>query len=182
MIEITWAVVLVVVLLACWASTLVGLPGNWAMLIAAVAYYFLMYRHFPEATRVTFHWGVLAALAGLAVIGEVVEFAAGAVGATKAGGSKRSAALALVGSMIGAIVGAVVGVPIPVVGSIVAALLFGSLGAMGGAMLGEHWKGRTADEGFQVGQAAFWGRLWGTLGKLMCGAVMLAVTVVALVV
>ncbi|MBW3599965.1 MAG: DUF456 family protein, partial [Planctomycetes bacterium] len=80
------------------------------------------------------------------------------------------------------VLGAVVGVPIPVIGPIVGALLFASLGAMGGAMLGEHWKGRTMEEGLQVGQAAFWGRLFGTLGKMMCGAVMLVVVVVALVV
>ena len=176
--EIVWAIVLVLVLAVCWASSLVGLPGNWAMILAATVYWWFM----PADTRVAFHWGVLVAMVVLAAIGELVEFAAGALGATKAGGSRRGAALALVGSIVGGLLGAIVGVPIPVVGPIVAALLFASLGAMAGAMLGEHWKGRTMEEGFQVGQAAFWGRLFGTLGKMMFGAVMLVVVVVAVIV
>ena len=145
------------------------------MVVAALVYWYFM-----PAGRTHFHWGVLIGLAAVAVLGEVVEFAAGAVGATQAGGSKRSAALALVGSLVGGIVGMLVGTPVPIVGSIVAALLGALLGAMGGAMLGEQWKGRTSDEGLKVGQAAFWGRLWGTLGKVGCGAAMLVIAFVAL--
>jgi uncharacterized protein YqgC (DUF456 family) len=177
-VEILWAFVLAVVLVVCWAANLLGAPGNWAMVLAAAVYWWFM----PPEHRVHFHWGVLVAMAVLAALGEVVEFAAGAAGASKAGGSKRSAALALAGSLLGGIVGLFVGLPIPVVGQIAAALIFASLGAMGGAVLGEHWKGRTLEEGMKVGQAAFWGRLWGTLGKVACGAAMLAVALVALVV
>ena len=133
-------------------------------------------------TRVAFHWWVLIALLVLATLGEIIEFAAGAFGATSAGGSKRGAVLALLGSIGGGVLGVLVGVPIPVIGQIMAALLFACVGAMAGAMLGEHWKGRTLEEGVQVGQAAFFGRLFGTLGKLMCGAVMLVVVVVAVAV
>lgn len=178
MAEILWAVGLVVILFICWATNLIGLPGNWAMLVAATVYWYFM----PPEIRVHFHWGVLITIAVLALLGEIVEFAAGAAGASKAGGSKRGAALALVGSLVGGLVGVFVGLPIPVIGQLAAALTFASLGAMGGAMLGEHWKGRTPEEGLKVGQAAFWGRLFGTLGKFGCGAVMLVVVLVALVV
>jgi len=176
--EILWALVLIVVLFLCWAINLFGLPGNWAMIAAAAIYWYFM----PPDGRVSFHGGVLVAIIALALLGEIVEFVAGAAGATKAGGSKRGAALALVGSMVGGLMGVFVGAPIPMIGQIAAALLFASLGAMAGAMLGEYWKGRTAEEGLKVGQAAFWGRLLGTLGKLACGAVMLVVVIVALMV
>jgi uncharacterized protein YqgC (DUF456 family) len=177
-VDVLWAIVLALVLVVCWVATLIGAPGNWAMLVAAGIYWWFM----PVDERVSFHWGVLVAMAVLATLGEVVEFAAGAAGATQAGGSKRSAALALAGSLVGGIVGLFVGLPVPVIGQLAAALIFASLGAMGGAVLGEHWKGRTLEEGMKVGQAAFWGRLWGTLGKVACGAVMLAVAVVAMIV
>ncbi len=67
------------------------------------------------------------------------------------------------------------------IGSIVAAVLFAGLGAMVGALIGESWKGRGLGESWQVGKAAFWGRLLGTLAKVVVGSVMVVVAVVALV-
>ncbi len=154
----------------CWALTLFGLPGNWLMLALAALYDWLAPGAAPHLG-----WGFLIALAVLAVAGEVVEFVAGARGVSKAGGSKRGAALALVGSVAGACVGFFVGIPIPFIGSIVSALLFASLGAMAGAMIGEHWRGRPADHTWRIGKAAFWGRLFGTLGKALLGLVMIVV-------
>ena len=60
------------------------------------------------------------------------------------------------------------------------AVLFAGLGAFGGAVIGEQWKGRTFDESVKVGHAAFLGRLLGTVGKIMIGAVMIALIVAAL--
>ena len=51
-----------------------------------------------------------------------------------------------------------------------------------GALVGEQWKGRGMDESLQVGWAAFWGRLLGTIGKLLCGTLMIVVILAALVV
>ncbi len=102
----------------------------------------------------------------LAVLGEIIELAAGALGVARTGGSRRSAMLALAGSLVGSVLGVVVGVPIPVVGSVIAAVLFAGMGAMAGAILGELSVGRTPGDGWQVGKAAFWGRLAGTLGKM----------------
>jgi hypothetical protein len=36
------------------------------------------------------------------------------------------------------------------------------------------------DEGIEVGKAAFWGRMVGTLGKIFIGSIMVAVVLVAL--
>jgi uncharacterized protein YqgC (DUF456 family) len=76
---------------------------------------------------------------------------------------------------VGSILGLAVGTPVPVVGSFVMAVLGGAGGAFVGAYIGEYWKGRTEDERIAVGQGAFVGRLWGTVGKLAAGAIMLAI-------
>jgi uncharacterized protein YqgC (DUF456 family) len=90
--------------------------------------------------------------------------------------------LALAGSLIGGIAGIFVGLPIPVIGSLISAVLFAGVGALIGAMLGENWKGRGLNQSWQVGLAAFWGRLLGTLAKTLVASAMVGVAVAALVV
>ncbi len=172
------AILLAVVVAVGWLSQLVGLPGNWIIVAAAAGYAWLM----PSDGRLDLGWETVIALVALAVIGEIVEFVAGALGVTKAGGSRRGAVLALVGSVIGGIVGVFVGVPIPVIGSLAAALIFGGVGALVGAFVGESWKGRDFATSLTIGHAAFVGRILGTVGKLIVGSVMVVVTIVALVV
>jgi uncharacterized protein YqgC (DUF456 family) len=171
-------ILLAIVAAVGWLSQLVGLPGNWIIVVAAAAYAWWM----PSDGRLALHWETVIVLVVLALLGEILEFATSALGVTKAGGSRRGAVLALVGSLVGGIVGLFVGVPIPVIGSLAAALIFGGLGALVGAMVGESWKGRDFDTSLQIGQAAFIGRILGTLGKLIVGSVMVAVTLAALVV
>lgn len=172
------ALVLVVALLAGWVLTLLNLPGNWLVVGAAALYALVI----PPDSRFDLSWTIVALLLGLAVLGEIVESAAGAVGASRQGGSRRGMLLAIAGSIAGSLVGAMVGLPIPVVGSVVAAILFAAVGAMLGAVLGEIWKGRDSRTSWQVGQAAFWGRLFGTLGKIVISSAMVATTLVALLV
>jgi hypothetical protein len=174
---VTLAILLPLVLIAAWLLTLVGLPGNWIMVGVVVLYALLV----PDDRRVDVGWPVVAVLVGLAVVGEIVEFGAGAAGTSRAGGSKRGAAMALLGSIVGGVAGLFVGLPIPVVGSFVGALLFAGAGAFLGALIGEYWEGRTMEDSVPIGVGAFWGRLLGTLAKTMVGAVMIVVTVVALV-
>lgn len=176
--DLVWALLLIAVLVVAWLLTLLGMPGNWLMVIASAVYAYLM----PEISRADLGVGVVVGLLVLAVLGEVVEFAAGALGVAQAGGSRRGAALAILGSVLGGLVGILVGVPfpIPLVGSLVAAVLFAGIGAMTGALLGEQWKGRTIEESWKSGKAAFWGRLWGTLAKTLIATVMVVVAVIAL--
>ena len=114
----------------------------------------------------------------MAAVGEVLEFAAGAAGAAKQGASRRAVALSLVGALVGSIGGVMVGAPVPVLGSFVMALVGGAAGAFAGAYLGETWKGRAEHERIAAGQGAFVGKIWGTLGKLACGAVIVALVAV----
>jgi uncharacterized protein YqgC (DUF456 family) len=167
-----WALLLVAACAVGWLLSLVALPGNWVVLGLAAIFAWL----FPEnETGHGMTWLTVGALAVLAVIGEIVEFAAGAAGAAKQGASRRGVALSIIGAMGGSIAGLAIGTPIPILGSFVMALLGGAAGAFAGAYLGEAWKGRPEDERRAAGRGAFAGRIWGTVGKLAVGVIMLAI-------
>jgi uncharacterized protein YqgC (DUF456 family) len=173
-----WAALFVLSLAAGWLLTLFALPGNWVMVAAAAVYAFF----FPGEGRIAIGWGAVIILTVLALLGELLELLAGALGAARGGGSKRSAVLAMMGSIPGAMLGAVVGTPIPVIGPLVGVIVFAGLGALGGAMLGEWWKGRKLHESWQVGQSAFWGRILGSLAKVTIASMMFAIGTMAVLV
>lgn len=114
------------------------------------------------APEMMFSWWTLGTAAGLAVVGEMLEMFASAVGSSKAGGTRRGA----IGSVIGGILGAIIGsfaIPIPVLGTIVGA----ALGAGAGALLLERHGGqKTWGEASKVGAGAAAGRLAATIAKL----------------
>ena len=82
------AILLLLVAVFLWALNLIGLPGNWLVIVAAGLYAYFM----PADTRLDVGLWTLLGLVGIALLGEGVEFVAGAAGAKKAGGSRRSAA------------------------------------------------------------------------------------------
>lgn len=169
------AVLLVLLNAAAWITNLFALPGNWVMLLLTAIFAIF----YPEAEQHGVSWTAVGVLAGLATLGELIEFVAGAAGAAKEGGSRRGMVLAIAGTVLGSIVGAIVGVPVPVVGPIVAAVGGGALGAFLGAYLGESWKGRSSTERMAVSKAALIGRLLGTMAKLVVGAMMVVVSAFA---
>lgn len=135
----------------------------------------------PAGGTASISSALLIILAVLAVIAELFELAAGSMSVSKAGGNRRSALYAIMGSIGGAFVGLLIGVPIPVIGPIVGSLLFGSVGAMAGAVYSERSSGRSWKVSLHVGKSAFWGRAFGTIAKLAVGLIMLLVTVVGLI-
>ena len=157
-----------------WLLNLAALPGNWLIVVLAAAFSTCV--HHASGDGIT--WPVVGVLVVLAIVGEVIEFAAGTVGAARSGASRRAMMLSVVGSIIGSIVGAMVGIPIPVLGSAIAALLGGAIGAGVGAAMGEEWRGRDLDGSVQVGAAAFWGRILGTAGKIIVGAIMVVIATI----
>ncbi|MFO0012761.1 MAG: DUF456 family protein [Planctomycetota bacterium] len=169
-----WIVLLTLVNILAWLSNLVSLPGNWLILIVSGVYAWF----FPEQAGSGMGWIGLSILAGCAVLGEVIEFAAGAALAGKRGGSRRGMALAVVGTAVGSLAGAMVSLPIPILGPIVGALAGGAGGAFAGAWVGEVWKGKSVAEGAHIGTAAMIGRLLGTSGKLVVGAIMVVIATV----
>jgi uncharacterized protein YqgC (DUF456 family) len=147
------------------ALVLITLPGTWVLLALAAVL---------ELWRGDLiGWDTLGACAALALFGEIVEFAASALGAAKAGGSKRAA----VGSMLGALVGAILGAPLlfplgPIIG--------GAVGAGVGALIAERtvptrgWK-----HSAKVGTGAAIGRLIATACKSAIAAIVAIIVVVA---
>lgn len=162
------AVGLILLNLVFWASILFGLPGTWLMVLTAA----LVEWQLPDETL--FGWPLLLAAASLALLGEILEFVLGAAGARQAGGSRRGAALAIVGSIVGAIVGTPL-IPIPVVGTIVGACA----GAFAGALLGDIWAGQPLFKSVTSGQGAAIGRFWGTVSKFAIGGVIIVLLGVA---
>ena len=173
---VVFALILFLVLLGCWPLTLLGLPGNWLMVMVTTIYAYLV----PAQSPAALGWKTVVAILVLAALGEIVELVASAMGVSKTGGSRRGAVMALAGSIGGGIPGLFVGVPIPLIGSVVAALFFAGLGAMAGAILGEISAGQRLGTSWRIGKVAFWGRLAGTLGKMLLGAVMIVVVVAAM--
>src|SRR5437764_1100877 len=92
------------------AANLFTLPGNW-FIVALTLLFALLVKH-PTGTGI--HGWCIAAVAVLAILGEVIELAAGAAGAARSGGSRRGMILAVGGAMLGSIVGTFVGVFIPI--------------------------------------------------------------------
>lgn len=168
------AVVLVLLCVVAWAANLIALPGNWISVAMLALYAWLG----PDEGRLAIGGVAVGTALVLALAGELIEFAAAAFGAKRAGASRRATLYAVIGSMCGAILGAIVGVPVPVIGSVLAAILFAGVGATAGAMYGEWTDGRSWRESWPIGHAAFWGRTFGTLGKVIAG---LGIVVIAAV-
>jgi len=167
---------LLVAFAAGWFLTLLGMPGNWLIVAAGGMYCWLG----PATGRSSMSLVAVGVMLALAALGEILEFALGAVGARKAGGGRRAASGALVGSLGGAVAGLFVGLPIPVIGPMVSAVLFAAGGAMAGAYCMQRSDPGHEYKAWKVGKAAFWGRLAGTVAKLFMGTAMIAVAVAAL--
>lgn len=168
------ALVLLVVNVCAWCLNLLTLPGNWTI-VAVTALFAAFAPTSADTPRMS--WLGVGILVGLAIVGEVCEFAASAAGAAKKGASRRAIVLSVVGAMVGSMIGIAGGtlIPIPIVGSLIGAVSGGALGAFAGAYLGEHWKGKTPAEKQSVAEGAFVGRFFGTFAKLAVGAIMVVV-------
>jgi len=174
---IVWTIAILVSLVAIISlfATVLGLPGIWVIVVTALV---LWVSTSGESFIHVSTYGVIA-LVVIALLGELVEFAASAAGVGKMGGSKRSAWLAVAGSIAGAIFGLFAGslIPIPVIGSLVTSVLLGGIGAAIGAVIGERWVGKDWDQSARIGVAAMIGRLLGTIGKGICAAIMTVVLI-----
>lgn len=160
--------VIVVILNAIWLFALVfGIPGTWLIVLTTAVAAWLQWAPGVPATEQAIGLWTLLSLLGLATLGEILEFIAGAAGAKKAGGSAKGALAAIVGGVIGAIVGTFV-IPIPILGSLLGAAAGAGLGAGGIELAG----GKSMESSVRIGMGAGVGRLLGTLYKLIVGVVM----------
>jgi uncharacterized protein len=158
-----------------WLGTIIlGLPGTWLMVFSTALVAWLRWvPGRPFGDQMISPWTLLC-LIGLALVGEVLEFIAGAAGARKAGGSGRGALAAVVGGLVGALAGTFI-IPIPVIGSL--------LGAAGGAGLGAWWVelagGKTMESSVRIGIGAGVGRVLGTVYKFAAGVAIWFVALIA---
>ena len=146
----------------CVFLVVVGLPGTWILIGAAVVIDFLDWLWLPPGAPLTFHPWTLVAAVVLGLIGELFEFLLSAAGARKFGASNRG----MLGSVIGGVAGALLGtvlIWIPIVGTLIGAVIGTALGAI----LGETWNGRTSlRDSAKPALGAVIGRVVGTLSKL----------------
>jgi uncharacterized protein len=165
------ALTLLLAMAGAWFANVFALPGNWLIVALAALFAYL----FPASAGRGLHWTTVEVAVGLALVGEVIELAAGAAGAKRSGASRRAMLLALVGTMIGSVMGALVTVPIPIIGPIIGAVGGGALGAFAGAYVGETALGRSTEQSLAAGKGALIGRLLGTAGKLLIGVILFVV-------
>jgi uncharacterized protein len=150
--------IILVVGLAGVVMTLLTLPGPWVTLAAALGIKVWQPELFP--------WWVLIGVAGLAIAAEVIEFVAGALGATRAGATRRGAWGAIVGSIVGAIAGSPLLFPIGTIAG-------GVVGAAAGTLVMERGASdKTWKEASRAGAGAAVGRLVATLAKTAFAAAM----------
>lgn len=166
-----WFTLLLLLSGASLFATLMALPGNWAIVILGAVFAWLV----PES-RLT--WYGVGAAAALAVVGEIVELAAGAAGAAKLGAKRRSMLLSMALTIVGSIGGSLALPFLPVIGTVIGALVGGAVGAYVGAYAGEMTAGTDKALGHKIGGAAMKGRLLGTMAKLMIGAAIFSTVVI----
>lgn len=149
--------------LVCALIVPIGLPGTWILLALAVIVELIDGLWLGEGAH-TFGWLLLGGCAGLALVGEVIETATGAVGTKLGGGSRRGMWGAVLGGMLGAVLLTML-VPIPVVGTLLGALT----GTFLGALLGERSRGDREDPSLKAdlkaATGATVGRVLGTMAK-----------------
>jgi uncharacterized protein YqgC (DUF456 family) len=162
-----YATILTLFNLVFLVAVLFNLPGTWLMVLFAAG----MEWWLPGESL--FSWTVLYAVAALALLGELLEFVFSAAGSRQAGGSKRGAAIAIVGGVVGAVLGTAL--PVPVAGTLIGA----SIGAFSGSLLGDLWAGRPLFHSVDAGRGAAVGRFFGTVSKLAIGAAMVLILGVA---
>lgn len=137
---------------------LLSLPGNWIVILLLVFGKYIG----PESAVAGLTWSFLLFLAGLALLGEALEW----VAQFQLGKRHGSSARGNIGGILGAIVGAILMLP----------LFFGFgalLGALGGAYLGclgmELIHGRSGVDARKAAWGVFIGRFLGTTLKLGIG-------------
>jgi len=156
-----------ILLLVCLGGvfiTLLGLPGLWLIVAAALGY----------AWKTSFQqigpW-TLVSLLLIAAVAELIEFVAGSRGAKKAGGSSRAAWGALIGGVVGAIV---LSVPVPIIGTTIGLCI----GVFVGALIGEMSVRDDAAHSIRVGFAATKARIYAIILKLLFSIAMLAIVAI----
>ncbi len=167
-------VVMIGAVLGGLALTLLTGPGVWLMLLAAGGIQW--YSSSVTGTGYFPLWLIVTVLV-LALVGELLEFIASAVGAKTAGGSRASGVGAIAGAIIGAIAGTAF---IPPVGTVIGSIIGAGAGALAlemGWAKNQSWRSAS-----KVALGAAAGRAVATVIKVTIAIVVGVSLIVALVV
>ena len=106
-----------------------GLPASWLMVAGAVSVNLLgRWLGWWPADEWMFSWVTIGVIAGLALVADITDTVAGALGAKRAGGTRRSYVGAIAGGLPGAIIGTFL-LPVPLVGTLAGGAIGAGLGA-----------------------------------------------------
>ena len=157
-------IAMVILLAAGILITPLGMPGTFVVFAGAAVYDLITW-----SSAISFQ--MLGILAGIAVIGEILEYIIGIKAAKKHGASRAG----VIGAIAGGIIGAIVGVPVFIIGSLIG--LF--IGAFLGAFIVELFVKKKAGKAFEAGLGAFYGRAGAILVKSLLAVVMAIIAVKA---
>jgi uncharacterized protein len=161
-----WLILLIIINAFWLVLGFFSLPGNWLMIITTILFALWQKNIFSIYT-------IIAAVI-LALIGEILEFVAGAAGTKAGGGSKKSMAAAIIGAIIGAIAGTIV-IPIPILGT----LLGSAIGAALAVLIVERGTGKEYKTSLKAATGAGLGRILGTGAKIIAGIIIWLIFTIA---
>lgn len=156
-------ILLVAALLAGIFLTAVGFGGNWLILAAAIGYSW--YDGFNQL-----EYSALLIIGVIFIVGEVLEFLSGIIGARRQKAAKRTIPAAMLGAFIGGIWGTGM---LPLIGSVAG----GVLGAYAAAAIAEYTKAGDWDRAQAVALGVAKGQFLGVLLKLLAAIGMAGVAV-----
>ena len=154
-----WVLSVVLIVVGVAGTVLPALPGT-ALVLAGI----VLGAWIDDFTRVG--WGVVAAVAVLAVIAWVLDYVAGLLGARKAGASRQAIVGAALGTLAGLFMGLVGVLFMPLVG----------------AAIGEWLARRDHEQAVKVGVATWLGILAGIVSKVVIAFMMIGLFVAALLI
>ncbi|MCB9761789.1 MAG: DUF456 domain-containing protein [Alphaproteobacteria bacterium] len=160
----------------CTGLVLLGLPGTWMMLALAIVIELADGWWLDGATTTTFGGWLIAGMVVVALIGEGLELASGAIGTKSGGGTRRG----MIGSMAGGFLGGIVltfMLPIPILGTLIGVLVGTFVGAYVGETSGEQAK--AGDEAIKPAISATIARVVGNVAKTGVAMVVWAALTVA---
>ena len=170
-------IALIVASVAAWIGSFYKWPGKWIIVVlSAVSAYFL-----PEKNgTLGITWTTVAVLAGVALVGELIEYFSGRSSGNTGGVHRRSLVITMVGGISGALIGSALTLPIPIIGNSLSLLVGTLAGVAGGAYFGEVlYSERKGVSRLSIHKSLVT-RLLGTVGKLVAGLTMVAILTSAL--
>ena len=147
----------------CLFLVVIQLPGGWILLGLALAIEYCDHWYLPDGDQQTFPWWLLGVCLVLLIIGEIVEFMAGVMGAKRGGASKRGMWGALIGGILGVFIFTPLFFFLPLLGGLFGAILGTFVGAIAGEMTAED---ASVKGSMRPAFGATVGRVVGTAAKL----------------